>query len=217
MVRHEPNRSTALPIVGARTGARPLTSISRENSRAVAMPEVTSRTTARERTTPAAALKPWTNRSTARTAIDGATVQSREAPTYAARPTSSGAAPAAGVAHAGRSAAGRARGRPARRSASAGRPTRSLRTFRAAAGTPAGTCRTRAGQGRPSRPGSRRGGHPDATIGTRRAAACATAALYACCGRPSTNGGRPLRIDSTSAMRSRKRQRPSGQRTSLSR
>ena len=65
----------------------------------------------------------------------------------------------------GRSAAGRARGRPARRSASAGRPTRSLRTFHAAAGTPAGTCRTRAGQGRPSRPGSRRGGHPDGRSG----------------------------------------------------
>ena len=40
---------------------------------------------------------------------------------------------------------------------------------------------------------------------------------YAGCGRPSTNGGRPGRMDSTSAMRSRNRQRPSGQRASLSR
>ena len=50
-----------------------------------------SRTTARERTTPAAAVKPWMKRRTARIAIDGATVQSREAQTYPARPTSSGA------------------------------------------------------------------------------------------------------------------------------
>ena len=40
---------------------------------------------------------------------------------------------------------------------------------------------------------------------------------YAGAGRPSTKGGSPRRIDSTSAMRSRKRQRPSGQRTSRSR
>ena len=215
-MRHEPNRSTALPIVGARTGARPLTSISREKSRAVAMPEVTSRTMARERTTPAAAVKPWMNRSTARIAIEGATAQSREAQTYAARPTSSGARrPRASL-------RGPISSWPSPRPTSA--QVSVSWTADALAPNVSRSCGN-AGRYMSNESGPRAAiaprittrRAPGRTIGDPQGGSLRHRALYACCGRPSTNGGKPLRIDSTSAMRSRKRQRPSGQRTSVSR
>ena len=70
--RHEVQVSTAPPMVGARMGATPTTSISRENSRAAASPENRSRTTAMATTEAAAAPSPCNTRSAPSTARFGA-------------------------------------------------------------------------------------------------------------------------------------------------
>jgi hypothetical protein len=71
--------STALPIDGASTGARPFTSMSEEKKRAAAVPECRSRTTARDATTAAPAAKPCTKRRPASVSASGASAHSAEA------------------------------------------------------------------------------------------------------------------------------------------
>ncbi len=77
-------------MVGARIGATPTTSISRENRRAAAIPSNRSRTIAIATTAAAAAPRPCSTRSEPSTARFGARTQSTEASTCTAMPTSSG-------------------------------------------------------------------------------------------------------------------------------
>ena len=88
--RHEVNRSTSPPIVGASTGATPSTSISRENRVAAARPTNRSRTIAIVTTDAAAAPTPCSTRSPPSTATFGATRISSDASTCTPTPASSG-------------------------------------------------------------------------------------------------------------------------------
>ncbi len=66
-------------MMGARIGARPLTSISSEKKRAAATPECMSRTIARAITIPAAPAMPCAKRSTTSARIVGASAHSSDA------------------------------------------------------------------------------------------------------------------------------------------
>ena len=88
--RHEVNRSTSPPIVGASTGATPSTSISRENRVAAARPTNRSRTIAIVTTDAAAAPTPCITRRPPSTATFGATRHRSDARTCTPTPTSSG-------------------------------------------------------------------------------------------------------------------------------
>ena len=70
------------PMMGARMGARPLTSIVSAKKRAASDPAKWSRTTARAMTMPAAPPMPWSTRSAMRPQTDGATAHSRDATVY---------------------------------------------------------------------------------------------------------------------------------------
>lgn len=76
--RQEVTRSTWPPMIGARIGARPLTSISIEKNLVIAMPEKSSRTVARAITMPAAAPMAWTTRAAMSNSAVGANAQSAE-------------------------------------------------------------------------------------------------------------------------------------------
>ncbi|MNR51516.1 hypothetical protein D3C85_1711970 [compost metagenome] len=77
--RHEVNWSNCPPIMGARMGAEPLTSINSAKNFVNATPSYISRTIAREITIPAAPAIPCTNRRMRNAQIDGAIIQSAEA------------------------------------------------------------------------------------------------------------------------------------------
>ena len=79
MPRHSANASTALPSTGARIGAAPITSDSRDSSTAAAWPSARSRTIARGITMPADAPIAASARKAASHWIDGANAQPRQA------------------------------------------------------------------------------------------------------------------------------------------
>jgi hypothetical protein len=66
MPRQEVHSRMIPPTEGARIGARPMTSISRDMSRATAYPEKRSRTMAMATTEIAAPANPWSTRTEAR-------------------------------------------------------------------------------------------------------------------------------------------------------
>ena len=180
------------------------------------MPEVTSRTTARERTTPAAAVKPWMKRRTARIAIDGATRAEQGGADVAREADEQRRPPAARVAHgADQQLAEPEADEGARQRQLDGRRARAERLAQLRKRRQVHVERERAEGGHRAQDHDEAGTRPDGR--DPQSGSLRHRVLYACCGRPSTNGGNPLRIDSTSAMRSRNRQRPSGQRTSVSR
>ncbi len=88
--RHEVHSRITPPMVGARIGARPITSISRDISRATAYPENRSRTTAMATTEIAAPAKPWSTRTVASTSMVGASAASTEASAWPTRPATRG-------------------------------------------------------------------------------------------------------------------------------
>src|SRR3954451_4041032 len=88
--RQEVNRSTSPPMVGASTGAAPMTRNSRESMVAAARPSKRSRTTAMAITDPAAVPTPCSSRNAPSTAMLGATSTSSEASTCSAVPAMSG-------------------------------------------------------------------------------------------------------------------------------
>jgi hypothetical protein len=79
MPRQSANASTALPTVGARIGAAPITSDSRDISTAAAWPSARSRTTARGITMPADAPIADSARNAASQPMVGASAQPRQA------------------------------------------------------------------------------------------------------------------------------------------
>ena len=81
IIRHEPNRRSWAPRVGARTGATPTTSMRRAIALDTAMPSKLSRRIAIDRTMPAAALKPWTNRRAVNSSMESATTSAAEVST----------------------------------------------------------------------------------------------------------------------------------------
>ncbi len=88
--RHDPFSRTAAPMVGARIGATPMTSMSRDRTVAAARPENRSRTTAMATTMAAAAPTPWSTRSSPSTATFGATRHNTDDRTCTAVPMTSG-------------------------------------------------------------------------------------------------------------------------------
>ena len=79
MPRQSANARTALPMVGARIGAAPITSDSRDSSTAAAWPSARSRTIARGMTMPAEAPMAARARNVASHWMDGASAQPRQA------------------------------------------------------------------------------------------------------------------------------------------
>src|SRR3954451_16807851 len=79
MQRQSANASTALPMVGARIGAAPITSERRDSSTAAAWPSARSRTMARGITIPADAPTAATARNAESQPMDGASEQPRQA------------------------------------------------------------------------------------------------------------------------------------------
>jgi hypothetical protein len=90
MPRQDVTSSTSPPMLGARIGASPMTSISRDMIRATATPANRSRTIAIATTDIAAPERPCSTRTVASTAMVGATAQSTEATACVQRPMTRG-------------------------------------------------------------------------------------------------------------------------------